>query len=92
VNAVGSRRPNEDRENIPLPQAVENLATQAQPRDLRYIDMGYHNMANDYPPPHGHGNLIRGDNSRIVQDGPAQVQAAQPAPVCTNLVFWRTST
>ena len=90
MNAAGSRRPNEDRENIPPP--VENLVAQAQPQDLQYVDMGYYDMANDYPLPHGHGNHIRGDNARIVQNVPVPVQAAPPAPVCANLVFWRTYT
>jgi hypothetical protein len=87
VNAAGNRRPNEDRENIPPP--VENLAEQAQPQDLHYFDMGYYGMANDYPPPLGYRDHIIGDNAGIVQDVPTQAQAAPPAPVCTNLVFWR---
>lgn len=85
MNATGGRLPNEDRENISPP--VENLAAQAQPQDLQYVDMGYYNMANDYPPPHGQGNHIRGDNARIVQDAPSQAQAVPPAPVRTNLIF-----
>lgn len=83
MNAAGSRRPNEETENVPLP--VENLVAQARPQDLQYADMGYYDIANDYPPPHGHGNHIRGDN---VPHIPAQAQAAPPAPVCTNLFFW----
>jgi hypothetical protein len=90
VNAAGSRRlVNEDRENIPLPD--ENLAAHAQPEDLQYVDMGYYGMGNDYAP-NGHDNHVIGDDARITQDVPAQAQAAPPAPVCTNLVFWHAYT
>jgi len=78
VNATGNRRPNEGREDIPPP--VENIAAQAQPQDLQYVDMGYYDMANDYPPPQGHRDHIIGDNARIVQDVPAEAPFAPPAP------------
>ena len=91
MNAASSRRPIEVRENTPPP--IENLAAQTQVQDLEYVDLSYYNMANDYPPPHGHGNYIRRDNPRIffVQDVPTQTRAraAPLAPVCTDLVFRR---
>jgi hypothetical protein len=84
VNAAGSCRPNEDRENIP--QLVENLAAQAQqPQDPQYVDMGYYGMAH-FPLPQGQRDHIIGDIAGIVQGVPAQAQVA-PAPVCTNLIF-----
>jgi hypothetical protein len=89
VNGAGSRHPDEVRENITLP--VENLATQAQPQDLQYVDMGYYDMAHS-PLPQGHRDNIIGDNARIVQSVPAQAQATPPALVCINLVFWRAYT
>ena len=90
MNATGSRRPNADRENIPLP--VENIAAQAQPQDLQYVDVSDYGMANGFPPPQGHRDHINGDNVGIVQDVPVQAQAAPPAPVCTNFFFWRAYT
>lgn len=91
MNAVDSPRPNEDRENITPP--VENLAAQAQLQDLQYGDMGYYDIANDFPSPaHGHGNNTIGENAESVQNVPAQAEATPPAPVCTNLVLWRAYT
>ena len=37
-----------------IPPPVENAAAQTQTQDLRYIDMGYHDMAGDHPPLYGH--------------------------------------
>jgi len=85
VNAAGGHRPNEDRENIPLP--VENIAAQTQPQDLQYVNMGNYGMDNDFPAPQGHRDHINGDNVGIVQGVLAQAQAAPPARVCSNLVF-----
>jgi hypothetical protein len=88
VNATGSRRPNKDRENTHPP--VENLAAQAQPQDLQYVDMGYYGAANDSPqaPPQGHRDHILGDNAEIVR-GVIQARAAPPAPV---RICWRVYT
>jgi hypothetical protein len=76
------------REDMPPP--VENIAAQAQPQELQYVDMGYYDMANDYPPPQGHRDHIIGDNARIVQDVPAQAPFAPPAPVRTHLTLPHT--
>ena len=73
-----------------MPPPVEDIAAQAQPQDLQYVDMGYYDIANDYPPPQGHRDHIIGDNARIVQDVPAQVHVAPPAPVCTDLTLPHT--
>jgi len=67
-----------------MPPPVEDIAAQAQPQDLQYVDMGYYNIAHS-PPPQGHRDHIIGDNAGIVQGVP--VQAAPPAPVCTTLIF-----
>jgi len=74
----GNRRPNEGREDMPPP--VEDIAAQAQPQDFQYVNMGYYDIANGYPPPQGHRDHIIGDNAGIVQDVPAQVHIAPPAP------------
>jgi hypothetical protein len=82
-NVTGNRQPNEGREDVPPP--VENIAARAQPQGLQYVDIGYYEMANDYPPPQGHRDRIIGDNARIVQDVSAQAHVAPPpAPVCTD--------
>ncbi len=56
--------------DIPLP--VENLAAQAQPQDLQYVDMGNYGMAIDFPAPQGDRDHIIGDNTGTVQGVPAQ--------------------
>jgi hypothetical protein len=74
-----------------MPPPVENVAAQAQAQDLQYVDMGnYADVANDYPPPQGHLDHIIGNNTRIVQDVPAQAHVAPPAPVCTDLTLLHT--
>jgi hypothetical protein len=73
-----------------MPPPVEDIGAQAQPQDLQYVDMGYYDMTNDYPPPQGHRDHIIGDNARIVRDVPAQDHVAQPAPVCTDHTLPRT--
>ena len=76
-----------------MPPPVENIAAQAQRQDWRYVDMGYYDMANDYPPPQGHGDHIVGYNARIIQGVPAQAHVARlapPAPVCTDLTLPHT--
>jgi hypothetical protein len=73
-----------------MPPSAEYAAAQAQPQDLQYVDMGYYDMANDYPPPQGHRDHIIGDNARIVQDVPAQAHVAPPMPVCTDLTLPHT--
>ena len=85
MNAAGNHQVNEDMEVVPQP--VEDLAAQVQPRDLQYIDMGHYGMVRDYPPPQGHRDHIIGDNARIVQDVPAQVHVAPPVPVCTDFTY-----
>jgi hypothetical protein len=67
-----------------MPPSVENIAAQAQPQDLQYVDMGYYDRANDYPSLPGHRDHIFADDARIVQDVPAQAHVAPPAPVCTT--------
>ena len=37
-----------------MPPPPENVAVQGQLQDLRYVDMGYNDMAGDHPPLHGH--------------------------------------
>jgi hypothetical protein len=69
------------------PPPVENIAAQ---QDLQYVDMGYYDMANDYPPPQGHRDHIIGDNARIDQDVPAQAHVAPPEPVCTDFTLPHT--
>jgi hypothetical protein len=85
VNANGNRHSNEGRQDIA--PSIENVASQAQPQDLLYVDMANYDMANDYPPPQGHRGHILGDNARIVHDVPSQVHVAPPAPVCTDLTL-----
>ena len=85
MNAIANRRPNEEGEDMLQP--AENIAVQAQPQDLEYVDMGYYDIANDHPAPQGHRDPIIGDNARIVQDIPAQAYVAPSAPVCTDLML-----
>lgn len=70
-----------------MPPPVENNAVQGQPQDLPYYaDMGYYNMGNGHPPLYEHrDNAI--NNYEVALDAPAQAQAAQPAPVCTDLII-----
>ena len=72
------------REDAP-PLPVENVAAQGRPQVLQDVDMGYYDVANDYPPLQGHRDHIIADNARIVQDVLAQAYIAPPAPVCTDL-------
>jgi hypothetical protein len=88
VDATGNRRLNEGREDMPPP--VENIAAQAQPQDLQYVDTGYYDMANECPPPQGHRDHIIGDSARIVQNVPAQAHVAPPAPVSTGVTLPHT--
>ena len=84
MNATGNYQLNEGRENMPRP--VENIAAQAQLQDLRYVDMGHYDLANDHPPPEGHrDNIVGDDHAGIVQDVPAQAHVIPPPPVCTGL-------
>jgi hypothetical protein len=85
VNATGNRQPNEGREDTSL--HIENVAAQVQPQ---YVDMDNYDIVNDYPPPQEHRDHILGDNARIVQDVPAQVHVALPAPVCIDLALLYT--
>jgi hypothetical protein len=90
-NATGNRQPNEGGEDVP-PSPVENVAAQAQPQGLQDVDMGYYDVANDYPPPYRHHDHIIADNARIVQDVPARAHVAPQAPVCTDLSLPHTHT
>ncbi|KAF8487036.1 hypothetical protein DFH94DRAFT_11681 [Russula ochroleuca] len=79
ANAAGNRRPVQDREDIPPP--VENIAGQGQPQDLRYIDMGYYDVANDHRPLHEHRNHAINNRAGVALDVPAQGEAVPPAPI-----------
>lgn len=70
-----------------MPPPVENVAVQGQLQDLRYVDMGYINMANGHPPVHEHRGHAINNYAGVALDVPAQAQAAPPAPVCTDLNF-----
>ena len=63
-----------------MPPLFENVAVQGQLQDLRYVDMGFIDMANDDPPLHEHR-----DHAINNYVGVAQAQAAPPPPVCTDL-------
>ena len=85
ANAAGNHRLDEDREGMPPP--VENFAAQGQPQDLRYVDMGLYDMANDRPALHEHRDHVVNNYAGVAPDVPAYAQAALPAPVCTCLTF-----
>ena len=85
MNATGNHQSNEGREDTSL--HIENVAAQVQPQ---YVDVGNYDIVNDYPPPQEHRDHILGDNARIVQDVPAQVHVAPPAPVCIDLALLHT--
>ena len=72
-----------------MPPPVENIVTQGQPQDLRYVDMGHYGMANDHPPLHGHRDHAINYHG-VALDVPAQAQAAPPVTVCTDLNFPHT--
>ena len=86
MNAARNHQPDEEWENTPPP--IESTAAQGHPRDLRYVNMGYYDMANDHPPPH-EGRNPATNFSGIALDTPTQAQAqfALPAPVCADLIF-----
>jgi hypothetical protein len=73
---------------------VENVPAQAQPQDVQHVDMGYYDMANDYPQPQGYEPGYPGDNARYFRDVrnhvPAQAYVAPAAPVCIDLTLPHT--
>jgi hypothetical protein len=88
VNAGGGNHlPDRDWEDMPPP--VENVAVQGQLQDLRYVNMGYVNMANGHRPAHEHRDHPINNYVGVALDVPAQAQAqaAPPGPVSTNLNF-----
>ncbi|KAF8477778.1 hypothetical protein DFH94DRAFT_694588 [Russula ochroleuca] len=74
ANATGNHRPDDDWVDMPPP--VDNTAAQGQPQDLRYIDMGHYDMANDHPQHRDHAT----NNAEAALDVRAHVQAAPPDP------------
>ena len=73
-----------------MPPPIENVAVQGQLQDLRYVDIGYNDMANDYPPLHEHRDHVINNYAGVALDVPAQAHAAPPAPVSTDLTFPHT--
>jgi hypothetical protein len=73
-----------------MPPPVDNHVVQGQQQDLQYDVMGYYNIANDHPPPHGHRDDAINDYAAFALDVPSHAQAAPPAPVCTDLSFPHT--
>ncbi|KAI0304545.1 hypothetical protein BC826DRAFT_1100375 [Russula brevipes] len=73
----GNHRPGGNVEGIPLP--VENIAARGQPPDLRYVDMGDHEMAHyrpplpaDMAPPHEYHRHDVNNYAGVPQDVAAQ--------------------
>ena len=89
-NAARNHWLDEDPGWVDMPAPVENTAAQGQPQDLQYTDMGYHNMANNRPPLLEHRDHSINNYARVALDVPAQAQvaAAPPVPVSTNLTIF----
>ncbi|KAF8487028.1 hypothetical protein DFH94DRAFT_702468 [Russula ochroleuca] len=79
ASTVGGHWPDEDWEDMPPP--VDNHVVQGQQQDLQYDVMGYYNIANDHPPPHGHRDDAINDYAAFALDVPSHAQAAPPAPI-----------
>jgi hypothetical protein len=73
-----------------MPPPVENIAVQGQPQDLRYVNMGLYDMANDHPAPHEYRDHAVNNYAGVALDVPAHAHAAPPAPVCIDLTSSRT--
>jgi hypothetical protein len=83
VEAAGNHIQDEARED--MPRSVENIVARGQPQDPRYDDMGYYDMAYNYPPPHVHRDHGVADYAGVAQDDPTEAQVNPPAHVRTAL-------